>query len=221
MKLKKTILLSFLLIHMSGYCQNYIVSVEDRNKAIDLTNKAVESIKEKKVEDAVSSLSMAISIDSTFRPAYLRLYEACMKDNSHFDVLISNLKKAKRLFWDDDELCFYLGEVYRKKNDLSNAILEYSAAVSKVSQKEERSNLVPNYYFNRGVCYLKQEMIDAALLDFNSAIELKPDYTYALLNRGICAMKKGRKDEACSDWGKAFELGFSLAKEYMDRYCKK
>lgn len=226
MKLKQVLLFGFIIMHSGAFCQTYVVDLEDRNKAVDLTNNAAAFIKEKKFSDAISSLTSAIAIDSTLHPAYLRLYEASMLSGSKSDTIITYLNKAKRIFLTDDEIRYYLGEVYRKRNELKSAIEEYSSAISCSKLTSETSGeglsyVVPSCYFNRGTCYLKQNLVDSALLDYNDAIKLKPDYPYALLNRGICLYKKGNLAEACADWNRSLELGCLLAKEYIDKSCNK
>jgi tetratricopeptide (TPR) repeat protein len=220
MTTKKILLFSFILMHFNAFSQRYNVSVDDRNTTIDLTNQAIQNIKENKLPDAISLLTKAISIDSTFRPSYLNLYQAFMLNKDNPTTIIFYLKKAKRIFSEDDEISFYTGEVYRKNNDIKNAFKEYKVAIKYSKKNGEDFPLVSSYYFNRGNCYLKMNQIDSALLDYNYTLKLKPDYSLALLNRGVCLFKKGKSSEACVDWKKSLELGCSAAKEYLEKYCK-
>lgn len=143
-----------------------------------------------------------------------------MQKRDYTTTTIDLLSKSKRILQEADEICSYLGEVYRMNNELKKAVEEYSSAINFSKKNGEDFELVHLYYFNRGNCYLKMNMIDPALNDYSYALKLKPDYSYALLNRGICFIKKGNPADACNDWTKAFEQGNNNAKVYLDKYCK-
>lgn len=209
-----------LFVELFTYGQLYNVQVEDRNKTVELTNQAVNKIAENRLDEAIADLNEALKIDSTFRPTYQNLYKALMQKKDYTTTTIDLLSKAKRIFQEDDEICYYLGEVYRMNNELKKAVEEYSSAINFSKKNGEDFELVHLYYFNRGNCYLKMNMIDPALNDYSYALKLKPDYSYALLNRGICFIKKGNPADACNDWTKAFEQGNNNAKVYLDKYCK-
>lgn len=220
MKLKKLLLIGLILIPYFSYCQTYIVQIEDRNTTVDLTNQASKLLDENKTDEAVSSLIQAISVDSTYHPSYLMLYKACLYDKGYSEIVIPYLKKGQRIFVEDDELTFYLGEIYRLNSDIKNAILEYSAAINYSKINSEDFELVYKYHFNRGTCFYKMDSIDSAILDYNYSLKLKPDYIPALLNCGVCLFKKGNSAGACTNWTKALELGSDSAKEYIEKYCK-
>lgn len=220
MKLKKLLLFGLILISYVSYCQTYSVEVEDRNKTVSLTNQAIKLMDENKIDDAVASLIQAISVDSTYHPSYLMLYKACLFDKAYSETAISYLKKGQRIFVEDDELTFYLGEIYRLNSDLENAISEYSSSINYSKINGEDFELVYKYYFNRGTCYYKMDSIDSAILDYNYSLKLKPDFSPALLNCGICLFRKGNPTDACTNWTKALELGSAPAKEYIEKYCK-
>jgi tetratricopeptide (TPR) repeat protein len=220
MMLKRILFLCFLILQLNAFSQVYNVSVDDRNKAIDLTNLAIKKIEGNKLDDAVSFLVKAISIDSIFRPPYLQLYKICLLNNDYSKTLIPYIKKGQRIFVDDDELSYYLGEIYRINADLKNALLEYNVAISYSKTNGEDFHLVHNYYFNRGNCYYKADLLDSAIVDYTYALKLKPDYSFAYLNRGICLYRRGKPKEACVDWQKSDALGCASAIEYLEKYCK-
>jgi len=220
MKIKRVLFGCFMVMQFNSFCQEYIVNLDDRNETINLTNQAINCIKNSKISDAFTVLEKAISIDSTFRPSYLYLYKVYLQDYNYSKKVIFYLKKAKRIFLEDDEIAFYLGEIYRMNSELKKAILEYSYAIIYSKKNGEDFPLVKSYYLNRGNCYFKLNEIDSALLDYNYTIKLNPNNPNALLNRGTCLFKQGHFNEACEDWKKSQLLGNSVAKQYLEKYCK-
>ena len=217
------ILIAGILIafQVTAHGQSYKVNLEDRNTAVDLTNQANKLLDEKKADEAFALLNKAISTDSTYRNSYLCIYRAYTINRDYASTAIDNLKKAKRIYQKDDELCFYLGEVYRMQNNLIDAMNEYTAAIVFSKKNGEDFYLVPSYYTNRGNCYIKMEMYDSAIADYSYTLKLKPDNASALMNRGICYMKKGDTQNACADWTKSLETGNTSAAKYIDKHCEK
>jgi len=75
-------------------------------------------------------------------------------------------------------------------------------------------------YNNRAYVKLKKKDYEAAITDFDKAINLKPDYAAAFLNRGFAKKMLGDLSGACKDWTKAFELGLQQANEFIKDNCK-
>ena len=55
-------------------------------------------------------------------------------------------------------------------------------------------------YYNRGVAKNKLGEFEAAIADFNKAIELKSDYTLAYYSRSACYMEQGKENLALNDF---------------------
>jgi tetratricopeptide (TPR) repeat protein len=208
------------MIRFESFCQEYIVEIEDRNKAIELTNQAIDYLDINKTDDAFLLLTKAISIDSTFRSSFLFLFKVYTQNHNYSEKVVLYLKKAKRIFLEDDEISYYLGEIYRMNSEIENAIQEYSYAIKCSKKNGEDFPLVKSYYLSRGNCYFKLNEFDSALDDYNYSLKLNPNNPNALLNRGICLFKKGSVNDACEDWKKSVILGNSAAKSYLDKYCK-
>jgi len=221
MNLKGIILIGLTLSQFSSFSQNYNVSGEDRNQTIELTNQGIDAIKENKTDEAFTLLTKAISIDSTFRPSFINLYKVFVQKKDYSEQVITYLNKGKRIFKEDDELSFYLGEIYRVNSNIKKAIQEYSTAIKYSKKNGEDFSLVSSYYVNRGNCYMRTNLVDSALLDYNYALKLNPNLPNVLLNRGICLFKKGNTNEACEDWKKSSTLGSAQAKEYLEKNCNK
>jgi tetratricopeptide (TPR) repeat protein len=63
-------------------------------------------------------------------------------------------------------------------------------------------------YNNRGRCHLDDRSFEEAIADFNSAIDMQPNYAAAFFNRGRAYQAVGEAALAQSDMKRAYELGF-------------
>jgi len=217
----KILLFTLMLICLiRANAQDYTVDFEDRNKTINLTNDAVKLINNGEFNAAIDSLFKAISTDSTFRATYQTLYKASVLGKNYSIAIIDNLKKGTRIFNDDDELYFYLGELYKFNNEYEIAIQQYTLSINFSKVNGEDFDLVYLYYFNRGNCYLVSEQFQKAIEDYNYSLKLKPNNGNVYTNRGTCYMKVNENSKACDDWRKAYELSVSIASQYLKKYCK-
>ncbi|HTS40961.1 MAG TPA: tetratricopeptide repeat protein [Xanthobacteraceae bacterium] len=79
-------------------------------------------------------------------------------------------------------------------------------------------------YYHRGIAYAKKGQYDRAISDFDHAIRLDPDSTYAFNNRGAAYARMGRFDVAIADFDEAIRINPSYATTYNNRgiaYAKK
>ena len=73
-------------------------------------------------------------------------------------------------------------------------------------------------FVNRGVMKLRRANFDAAVIDFNQAVRIKPDLGEGYVNRGAAAIGQHRYADGMSDLDKAIELGLDEpAKAYYNR----
>lgn len=199
--------------------KTYMVSVDDRNAAIELTKNAVLDINNKNYSNAFIKLRESIEVDSVFRETYLRIYQVCSLSQKHVDETISALEKGKRIFEQDDELFFYCGEIYRQNAINDKAFYEYSKAIEYAKINGENYYLVPYYYLNRGNLFLTSEQYESAISDYSYLIKLDSTSTSGLTNRGIAYYKLGINEKACDDWELAAKYGFDKANEYYQKHC--
>ena len=111
-------------------------------------------------------------------------------------ILKQYLIKAKAIFEEDDEICYYLGNIYQNENNFQKAIAEYSLAIKYAQKNGEDFGLVYAYYQNRASCYLKINECSKSIPDFTYALKLNPDNGAIYANRGIAYYKTGKKTEA-------------------------
>ncbi len=199
----------------------YNVNIEDRNRVIDMNAKAAELIREEHIDQAIGILTQSVAIDSVLRETYILLFQAWKQDKDCGDQVVNLLSKGKRIFERDDELCFYVGEIYRNCSKFPEAVLEYTNAMVYAKENGSDFHLVPYYYMNRATCFYKMKMYGGAIDDYTEVLKLQPEYGAVYLNRGVCFYLSGKKNEACSDWEKALNAGYNEASEYMNKYCEK
>ncbi len=216
MKKISLFLLSFITAGQISLAQTDLSSF---NEPIELLNQANEDIENGNYEHAVQKLIASIRLNPKIREAYQSLNSACSYTNQN-SILKSYLQKAKTIFQEDDEFCYYLGNIYQHENNYSKAIQEYSLAIKYAQKNGEDYELVYAYYQNRASCYLKINEFSKANPDFNYALKLNQENGSIYANRGIAYYKTGKKTEACQDWRKASKMGIGTASVYVRRYCR-
>ncbi|WP_194775743.1 tetratricopeptide repeat protein [Pararhodonellum marinum] len=201
--------------------QDYIeVDAEMRNKAILLTQEALQLLEEEKNNLAVLKLEAAIEADSTFYPAFVGIYNAGRSLAGDKSYLINYLERAKALFRQNDELCYYLGNIYQNEMDFENAIREYGEAIRYSKINGEDYPIVYAYYFNRANCFLKTQQYRKAITDYDYSLDLSPNNADIYTNRGYCHLKVQEKEKACFDWSRGLELGNPQNKKYLETHCR-
>ena len=170
-------------------------------------------------KDAVQKLIAANRLNPKLREVYSSLNTACTHTNQ-ISLLKEFLVKGKGIFEEDDELCYYLGNIYQNQQNYTAAIKEYSLAIQYAKKNGEEYELVYAYYLNRGNCYLKQREFAKAIPDYTYSLKLNKDNGAIYANRGIAYFSTGKRKEACADWRKAKSLGVTSVNAYINRYCR-
>lgn len=215
--MKKTSLFLTVLLAISGICAGQ-VDLSAVNKPVDLLNQANEDIVNREYKLAVQKLVAAAKLNPQLREIYVALNTACSY-TEQTDILKEHLKKAKE-YMKDDELCYYLGNIYQNENNLAAAVKEYSLAIEYGKANGEDFELIYAYYLNRGNCYLKQNLYEKALEDYNITEKYNQENGALYANRGIALYKTGKRLDACKDWRKAKGLGMTSVSQYISRYCR-
>lgn len=73
--------------------------------------------------------------------------------------------------------------------------------------------------FNRGLAKANLSDLREAILDFNEAIRLAPNFADLHFSRGYVKMQLGEVDSACLDWSKVGELCYSKSYDMIKKYC--
>jgi tetratricopeptide (TPR) repeat protein len=91
--------------------------------------------------------------------------------------------------------------------DYQGAVDSYTAALDYTDDTDTRADI----YAQRGFNYSEIGNTDAAMADYNTAIETKPDLAIAYAYRSNAQSDLGNDDAAISDANKALELGSELS----------
>ena len=70
---------------------------------------------------------------------------------------------------------------------------------------------------NRGDAYVAQGNFDAAINDYDQAINLNPDFARPFNNRGFAYLKKGDYDRALKDFDQAIKLKSDYGRAFANR----
>ena len=72
-------------------------------------------------------------------------------------------------------------------------------AIFALDQAEKCDPALPEIYNTRGACYRSQKNLAGAIVDYDKAIALNPNYVDAIANRAEAHWKTGDKDKATAD----------------------
>ena len=119
----------------------------------------------------------------------------------------------------------YRGIARFRMNDFDGALLDYNKAlqlgknVRMDAESSKESGLNSSaLYFNRGAVMQKKGDVQAAIQDYNKAIDIDPSNAKAYYNRGVAKMELSQNVEAFNDLEIASRLGSIQAKNVIQRY---
>lgn len=223
--MKNLLTLSFtsflVLILTQSYSQKiYDVETEVRENSIVINTTAMDMIDNENFESATRILEPVIQNDPSFQPAYINFYRAGKNIKTKTEQVIEVLQDGLEIFEENDEIAYYLGNIFQSEGRFDEAIAAYTDAIAYSKINGEDFPLVWAYHFNRGNCYLKSKDFKTAIPDYDYALTLSPDNPDILTNRGYCYYQSDKKAEACSDWTEAKSLGNKQTQKYLDSFCK-
>ena len=76
---------------------------------------------------------------------------------------------------------------------------------------------VCRYLSQSGCCFSAKGEFDTAIQDYNTAIDLNPEFAEAHNNRGVAYYRKGEFDTAIQDYNTAIDLNPESADTYYNR----
>ena len=181
--------------------------------------KAQEFMEVKQYDSALVYCDWAREKAPSYREVYIvkhKVYEAMKMETSK---KIENLKAGQKVSLEDEELAYYLAQVFQKASQTQEAVLEYTNAIEYSKAHDGDVQFRYFYYSGRGTVHLKSREYEKAIADFTLALEIDPESTAALINRGFCFYNSKDKEKACKDWQKATKLGNKTAENYNAQYC--
>ena len=146
-------------------------------------------------EAARSAQIAATSVASDYEKEFKKLAEELNTQYRNVRHLTENLDVATLA-----EVFYSLGKTKRLEKDVGSAFKFYNLAI----KINDRHALV---YHSRGVLYVDDGRLEAAIRDFDQAIALDANFAKAYLDRGKVKRVLGRGEEALTDVRKAMEIG--------------
>lgn len=117
--MRKVTLLLMTLVAITSMATGQ-VDVSAVNKPIELLNEANTDIENGDYKDAVQKLIAANRLNPKLREVYSSLNTACTHTNQ-ISLLKEFLVKGKGIFEEDDELCYYLGNIYQNQQNYAGS----------------------------------------------------------------------------------------------------
>jgi len=184
----------------------YFKYVASSRSKIDYNNLGRIYTRMGRLEEAISELKKALSIDPNFVGALCNLGIA-YSEKGLIKEAIYEYKKALKIEPDHPPSHTYLGNAYFDKGRLEEALLEYRKALSINPDFAEAHNSL-------GLVYAKKGRLEEAILEYKKALAIDPSYLEAHTNLGIAYLAKGRLEEAISEHKMALAINPCFAKAH-------
>jgi arylsulfatase A-like enzyme/Flp pilus assembly protein TadD len=129
-----------------------------------------------------------------------------LTEAGQFDAAIDILTKGLALIDYDPELWNYLGVAYWRKREFASAEEAFRKALSLDENYPIVLNNLGSLNLSRFGQSKNRDLLQQAILNFEQALELDPDYASAHNGLGSAFAQAGNLDAAISSWEKAVEL---------------
>ncbi|MBI1277786.1 MAG: tetratricopeptide repeat protein [Anaerolineaceae bacterium] len=138
---------------------------------VDIYQRALQELNDKKYEQAISDLSLVILLNPTFTDPYLQRaqsylqlknYDAALVDLDHLIKMVGLDPKVKGTAYT------LRGDLYRVQSDFAAALGDYSAAL-RLSPDDA------NAYYGRGIIYFVQSEYEKSHKDMTQLASIAPD----------------------------------------------
>jgi tetratricopeptide (TPR) repeat protein len=115
----------------------------------------------------------------------------------------------------DSFSCFNRALIKEALGDIEGAIDDYSYVI------KLNSTFVVESYVNRGSLYDNLQKPHAAIKDYDNALKLKPNDSYAFHNRGLTKLSLKKYNDAINDFTSALTINPLYTDAYINRACAK
>ncbi|MCK5278955.1 MAG: tetratricopeptide repeat protein [Cyclobacteriaceae bacterium] len=137
----------------------------------------------------------------------------CYQELSQYDRAMEDFNRVIELDANNENALLSIGqEMYRKE--------EYNSAAFYGEKVLERDPNNAMAYYLKGRANHKQGFTRDAMHNYNSAINLSPDFGEAYLHRGALKLYLKRNGAACADLRKAVDLKVEGAEDALRKNCR-
>ena len=128
-----------------------------------------------------------------------------------FPKAINDAEAALKSDANNPKANYVLANCYDDLNQLDKALNYYNKVISVNSE-------TPVYYMRRAIVHGKMQQFQLCLQDLDNCTSLDPNYAEAYYWKGVA--KVNLKQNPCSDLSKAVSLGFDVARQPLQTYCR-
>lgn len=208
-----------------------------------LLKMADELVGKRNLNDAVQSLTQAISQNPNRSEAFVKRAAICSEVNlvaqavadmssaiklepdnakflntrGYFLLLSKQYDRAERDFSDAIGLDLQYAQPYNNRGLVWVAQGKYEQAIKDFDNALKAKPDYLDAHNNRGFALLQSEQLEPAVESFTKALEIDAKYLNALTNRARAQMKLNRPAEAIADWTKAIELQPESPQHFISR----
>jgi tetratricopeptide (TPR) repeat protein len=168
------------------------------------------------LERAVVEFSSALAISSSITGAYCNRGSAYWR-LSRFDEAIADFNEALKI----DLPTKAAVPIFAMRGSSFLAKQRYSEAIADLTKALELGNPLAQIFMERGIAYQWIGANERALADYNSAVEVDPDFPHlatCYFNRANMLRTLGRCADAMADFSRATELDAGFAEKVPPHY---
>ncbi len=162
------------------------------------------------IRSSIADFDKALQFDAQFADAYHNRGNA-KAELGELETALADLDLAVSFNPSDAKFYVNRGVTKGKSNDLNGAIADFNKALQ--LDVEDKSTI----YSNLGKAKMMQGKIDAALNNYDLAINLNPNHYTSYLNRALAKQKKGDFAGSLADFEKCLEINPKMGGAYYNR----
>ena len=194
-----------------------MLSEYKEERTYNLIEKASNLYNKKDYNDAIITYK---AIEKPDAEVYLGI-GACYQAMERYDEAINNYKKALSMDSANPNVYYFLGLACLYKKDYNNSEMYLTRAKQLDDLNPDIQDAYKSLQFaksedlmNKGIKLFEDGKNDAAITNFNNAINLCKENGYAFYYRGLAYDTKGDNAKAISDYSKAIALNPELTMAY-------
>jgi tetratricopeptide (TPR) repeat protein len=172
------------------------LKVEPSNVVYTFVQRGSALLENRLPNEAMRDFERAIALDPEYGPAYYgRAWAKGWKKDYRGEL--KDAQKGYQLNPGNSGIYLRrIGSAYTGLNRFNEAIEAYSKAIE-INSRDEGT------IYNRALCYIKMRQYDLALQDLDHALQLDPDWDWALFQKGLVHEYLGNFNEALNNYKKA------------------